>query len=168
MGEGEEVGVVGLEERKEKKERRGFGVGGWGAGCAYVWVRSESVEGSFGIIPPCEGLGLLPTQPGTYTTPSFAPTMRIRSSIRARGCATSNKSRNASSRSMWREVSSRKTSCRTLRRIKRSRTAVSRWRVIKGDVEGTAGDGGVSYAGGDDDDDVELGEGNPMGKGSVV
>ena len=40
--------------------------------------------------------------------------------------------------------------------------------MIKGDVEGVVWDGGVSYAGGDDDDDnVELGEGNPMGKGSV-
>jgi len=115
VGEGEEVGVVGVEERKEKKERRGFGVGGWGAGCAYVWVRGEggrSVEGSFGmpvvVRPPhCEELGLLPTQPGTYTTPSLAPTMRMRSSNRARGCATSNRSRNASSRSMWRDVSSR-------------------------------------------------------------
>jgi hypothetical protein len=101
--------------------------------------------------------------------PSLAPTMRTRSSSRARGCATSNRSRNASSRSMWRDVSSRKTSWRTLRRMKRSRTAVSLWRVIKGEVWGAEGEGGVSYAGGEEDDDVgaELGEGCPMGKGSV-
>jgi len=65
-------------------------------------------------------------------------------------------------------VSSRKTSWRTLRRMKRSRTAVSLWRVIKGDVWGAVGEGGVSYAGGEDDEDgAALGEGCPMGNGSV-
>jgi len=52
--------------------------------------------------------------------------------------------------------------------MKRSRTAVSLWRVIKGDVWGAEGEGGVSYAGGEDDEDgAALGEGCPMGNGSV-
>ena len=61
---------------------------------------------------------------------------------------------------------SRKMSCLTLRRMKQSRTTVSRWRVIsqwrviRGDVKGVAGEGGVLCMG---KDDAELGDGRRMG-----
>jgi len=56
-------------------------------------------------------------------------------------------------------MSSRKMSWWTLRRTKQLRTAVSWWRGIKGDVWGVVVEGGISYTGGNDDDDgreVEL------------